>query len=182
MANIFRVVLILMALGLAACTKQIDRELIGAAANGDLQKVKALLNQGANIEAVALDGWTPLTVASREGHKAVASFLISKGADVNHEESGGNPPLLWAALDGHRELVELLLANGVAVKPRGRRSGDPLLAAVVERHYDIAKILLLHGADPTRKNYEGLTPLGVAQERGDKKMIDLLTNAGKQQK
>jgi hypothetical protein len=53
---------LLLAMGF--CGRQIDRDLVSAAADGNSVAVKRLLEEGANIEARELDDWTALTIAS----------------------------------------------------------------------------------------------------------------------
>ena len=47
-----------------------------AAANGQLERVRSLVEQGADKETVNNDGNTPLRIASREGHFEVVQYLV----------------------------------------------------------------------------------------------------------
>ncbi len=57
--------------------------LVFAAENGDLNKVKELINSGTDINSRDEKGYTALRRASAEGYIEIVKFLISKGAYVN---------------------------------------------------------------------------------------------------
>lgn len=64
-----------------------------AAAKGDLQEVKRLLDQGANIEepetvAIALER-TPIILAALRGRVEVLKELLDRGANINYESKVG---------------------------------------------------------------------------------------------
>ena len=54
-----------------------------AALNGHDLRVRALLNNGAAIDAIQQDGATSLLFASHNGHEACVNLLIELGAGVN---------------------------------------------------------------------------------------------------
>ncbi|MEW6359714.1 MAG: ankyrin repeat domain-containing protein [Planctomycetota bacterium] len=79
---------------------------------GDMEGVKRLLADGADMNARDENGCTPLSRAVLRGHMGVAEFLVSKGAGVNVQAKNG-----WTALDiaAHRrssDLVTLLRSYG----------------------------------------------------------------------
>jgi hypothetical protein len=60
---------------------QADQDLLDASRDGDLEKVKRALENGANTDAKDTNGNTPFHVASSCGHEAVVSLLHDNGAD-----------------------------------------------------------------------------------------------------
>ncbi|MEE8216502.1 MAG: ankyrin repeat domain-containing protein, partial [Acidiferrobacterales bacterium] len=54
-----------------------------AAENGDLDKVKRLIGEGADVNARDDYSLTPLHFSAGAGHTAVVELLIAEGADVN---------------------------------------------------------------------------------------------------
>lgn len=54
-------------------------ELIQASRVGDLNRVSSLLTDGADINAVDEEGWTPYLAASVEGNWKVMKLLQAKG-------------------------------------------------------------------------------------------------------
>ena len=95
-----------------ACERQIDKDLVSAAADGDTNKVESLLRSGAGIEAHANDDWTALTIAAQKGHFDTVKLLLEKGAKVNAKEGGGHTALFWAEQSDHREIADLLQKAG----------------------------------------------------------------------
>ncbi len=54
-----------------------------AAANGEIERVKLLISEGADVNVKCNDGQTPLHYAARRGHKEIVEVLLAHGADVN---------------------------------------------------------------------------------------------------
>jgi len=60
--------------------REIGGMLLNACEIGDLEKVKQLLESGADVNAKNKYGWTALILASEEGHKEIVELLKSYGA------------------------------------------------------------------------------------------------------
>ena len=60
---------------------QLDILLVNAATYGQISKVRLLLQEGADINAMTLSG-TALSAAARAGHDCIARLLLRHGADV----------------------------------------------------------------------------------------------------
>ncbi|MDQ3641611.1 MAG: ankyrin repeat domain-containing protein, partial [Actinomycetota bacterium] len=94
-------------------------QLHAAAAANDVERARALLDDGADVNLHDRLGFTPLHFAAQEWALEVASLLLENGAEVDSLNMYGNSPLFVAtvASRGRGELIELL-----------RRCGaDPLL-------------------------------------------------------
>jgi ankyrin repeat protein len=86
-----------------------------AAADGDLNKVKELLQKGFDVNVFDENlSFTPLHYAVKGNHIEVAKYLISVGADVNaHQlEKIGETPLGEVAANCTYEIAELLVKAG----------------------------------------------------------------------
>jgi len=57
-----------------------DRELFKACRDGNVEEARALLAAGANVNAADNDGFTPLTIASQQGHDDIVQLLRAAGA------------------------------------------------------------------------------------------------------
>ena len=66
--------------------------------SGNIQAMKVLLKQGANVNYQGKDGKSPLHVAIDKGMKKAVVALVNSGADVNLEDSRGYTPLHYCAL------------------------------------------------------------------------------------
>ncbi|HOL70854.1 MAG TPA: ankyrin repeat domain-containing protein, partial [Bryobacteraceae bacterium] len=80
-----------------------------AVKSGNIERVRALLDAGADVNGRDRLGGTPLHEAIWNGNAAIAALLIERGADVNarHTEAGSTP-LHYAVITGRVELVRLL--------------------------------------------------------------------------
>lgn len=90
----------------------VDAQLFAAAANGDVQGCKILVQRGANVDARDAEGLTPLAWAAQYGRVEAARYLISQRANLNPADKWGFTPLMWASQEGQRAMVELLLSKG----------------------------------------------------------------------
>ena len=115
---------------------------------GDLPVMASLLvEHGADVNAQANDGWTPLHSASSRGFSEVARVLLEHGADVNAQANDGGTPLHLAAHSGQAEVAAVLLDRGADVNARDRKRRTPLKLARIKRRDAVADLLRKHGAE-----------------------------------
>ena len=82
--------------------------LMYAAAAGDLEMARLLLENGVPINAQEDVGTTALMYAAAEGHVEMVRFLVENGADI-HVQNGRNYTALSIAEErGHQEVVDFL--------------------------------------------------------------------------
>jgi len=86
-----------------------------AARTGNLNRVRALLNQGVPVNARSLTGWTPLHMAAYYGRLNVVEELLKRGARVNPRDHGGRTPLHFAL---NTRIVHALIKAGANPKYR----------------------------------------------------------------
>lgn len=77
-----------------------------AVLSGNLDCVKLLVENGADIHQRDEDGWTPLHMACSDGFPHIARFLLSLGADPALENDCGEKPSDLIEPD-HLELLQL---------------------------------------------------------------------------
>ncbi len=106
-----------------------------AAASGNLDKVKALLLKGADINAVDGDStWekTPLFAAAEAGKIEIVKYLLAQGANTKLTNSATATPLRKAVSKGHVETVKALLESGANVEADTDYYGrSPLVWAII---------------------------------------------------
>lgn len=101
----------------------------------------ALIERGANLEAVGNDGRRPLhlaVLASGDVEKA----LVKAGADLNAQDNDGNTPLLTACRRCDEKTVRYLVKAGADASIRNNK-GEDALEIAAERGYSDAVELML---------------------------------------
>nr|MBI3613319.1 ankyrin repeat domain-containing protein [Nitrospirota bacterium] len=167
-------------------TSGIDSELplVGAATSGKIEVVQFLLDRGADVNMAGNWECTALCAAARSGHLPIVQLLLDRGANVNSQNRLKFAPLLIAASKGNPQVVKLLLERGADPAIPDHWGTQPLWWAVREAgNAEVVQMLLEHGADPGVKGREidimqdWRTPLVVAKEKGNTKIIRLLQQA-----
>jgi ankyrin repeat protein len=108
-----KLMFVLMALtAVLGCARQIDRDLVESAGRCDVERVRVLVKQGAHVNVLCCDGWTPLTVAAWYCDPNTVKTLLELGADVNEKAGGGHTALFWANKKGNHEVAAILKGAG----------------------------------------------------------------------
>jgi ankyrin repeat protein len=183
-------------------TQSLNQETINAfviAAHHDLARVQemlgehpALLNENADwIE-------TPIQAAAHTGSRNIAEYLLAQGAPLDictaamlnlpdevqallqddpglYEAVGAHniPVMYFAAIGGSPQIAETLLGAGSNIN-EGAGGNTALHGAAGFGQTAMVGWLLDHGADPNAADYNGKTPLEVAEQTGHAAAADLL--------
>ncbi len=140
--------------------------LMHAAAFGNLETVKLLLDAGADVNAKNDFDATALLWAARDVQKA--RLLIEHGADVNAQSKQGRTPLMLASLrNGGADIVALMLAKGADVNRKDSRDSTALSLAASVGNVEAARMLIEKGALTEIPDRAGATALNhVALRKG----------------
>jgi ankyrin repeat protein len=122
-----------------------------------------LLEGGAEVDARANDGSTPLFWAVAANDEDSLKLLLAKGADVKCRDNEGNTALHQTAVGSYTALAELLLAFGANVNARNDKGFTPLHYAVLKKDPFIVPLLMRHRADIHADIDGGDTPLDLAK-------------------
>lgn len=139
--------------------------LLEEASNGNIKKVKELLDKGANPNIVDNIGNTPLMLAAHNGHKKIVKLLLIKGANLDTANIFGDTALttvVFQALFSPRceGIVKLLLNAGTRnIDFKNGDGRNSLMIAVSGMHVEIVKLLLKKGANPNVVDNIGNTSL-----------------------
>ncbi|HKY44183.1 MAG TPA: ankyrin repeat domain-containing protein [Pyrinomonadaceae bacterium] len=161
--------------------------LLRAAAKGQVDEVRRLLKEGANVEErVAF--YSPLIIACAFGHLDVIKVLLDAGADPNGVAGLSHPmalitPLHVAMIRRNKkrlETIDMLIAAGAKVNTHVALQ-SPLDNAVTNRDIEMVKAFLDRGADVDWPDEFGRTTLwrAVRDDKGpDVRIVKLLLEAG----
>jgi cytohesin len=160
-----------------------DHDLHWYAESGQIDRLRADLEAGADREARDEDGRTPLQIATEKGRLDVIEVLADAGADLDAAE-GVAPslrPLHRACLVSERfalvrneEMARLLLRRGADPAVPDDAGRTPLHLAIEWCGSDLLERFIDKGADPVATDESGRTPLHVACARGAMSMADHL--------
>jgi len=157
-----------------------------------------LLQKGADVNARAVDGWTPMMTAATRRDVEMTRLLGEHGAgmtvtaaallgDVNEVQSlletapeipDGPMALIMAARDAHEDVVKLLLEKCPVASAREPCGSAALLFAVRKNNAGIVRALLDKGADVNAADSVGRSALHYAAYAGDAQIVHLLLDNG----
>ena len=102
-----------LAVLLAVAAAPPQDELLETVRRGDVDAVRALLEDGADPDFAQGDGLTALHLAAREGYPDIVDLLIGAGAETGATTRIGDyTPLHLAGGSGHAGVVRALLEAG----------------------------------------------------------------------
>jgi uncharacterized protein len=157
-----------------------------AAANDDLDLVRALVSAGANVKLKNQFGTSALTEAAILGSAPIIDTLLKAGADPNTKNPEGETPLMTVARTGKVEAARRLLDAGADVNAKEAWGGQSaIMWAAAQSQPDMIELLAARGADvnargvirqwerkviteprPKDMNKGGFTPLLYAARQG----------------
>jgi ankyrin repeat protein len=147
--------------------------LMAAVQRGDVEAVKVLIREGADVNAVYprvdsfLDGNTPLLVAARDGHQDIVAELLAAGADVRVVDwVFKGSPIHKATYNGNPSILAMLIAHpDIDINVQGPINGyTPLHDALWHGFTECASMLLDAKARLDLRGHDGKTPLDVAAD------------------
>ncbi len=154
-----------------------DSPVADAAMSGDVDAVRELLREGADVNAAQGDGMTALHWAAERIDEELTSMLIYAGANVSAiTRIGDYTPLHLASKNGGSSVVEKLLDAGADPSAKSSAGGaGPLHFAAAGGAADVIAILIDRGADPNVTEDEwDQTPLMFASARNRVDAIQVL--------
>ena len=151
--------------------------LMHAAAFGNVETLRVLLDAGAEVNARNRADATALLWAAGDVEKA--RLLIERGADVTIPSKQGRTPLMAAAARaGNSELVALMLSKGADPRAKARLGITALSLAAEAGDLHSVKLLLAAGAEPNTADFLGVTSLLVAALSHNPEIVRLLLQHG----
>lgn len=126
-----------------------SRGLLGAASDGDYDKVESLLRKGHDPNQVDAYGYSALTKggstalhrASYHGHLQCVCLLLNSGADSTLADSDGKTALHKAAENGHQEVCKILLKKTPCLLEAKDIHGKTALECALPKHPHMSEVL-----------------------------------------
>ena len=156
--------------------------LMQAARSGDVESVKLLLDNHADMEAADDSGRTALNwslfmykLSRLPSYTAICKLLIDRGTKLDHRDRQGRTYLMSALDIGNAEIARAIIAHGADVNLADSNGHTALMYAVrgalsAADTGDICKKLLDNHANREAKNVHGKTALDLARGQSDKEI------------
>lgn len=167
------------------------KELVQNLMHNELNKVKALLDSGVDVNMNISSGDSLLMGACRYSDSAMVKLLLTYNPNVNYQDQYGNNALTLAVgnFDNYKGMIPLLLEAGADPNSKVGSSGQINFTALgkitskalnskSEEDYRIIEMLLSHGANTNLVPKTGTTPLIQAAYKGDVRLVKLFLEHG----
>ncbi len=153
--------------------------LIEAVRNKDVESVRALLKQRADVNAPQGDGATALHWAAHGDDLVTADLLIRAGAHPSAANDVGATPLHLACTNRSAPMVARLLAAGADANAKLLNGETVLMTCARAGDANAVKALLLHGADVhAKESAHDQTGLMWAAAQSHPDVVQLLIETG----
>jgi len=151
-----------------------------AAANGNVNEVKRLLYDCADVNAKDKTGNIPLHIAASHKQAEIVKLFLDAGVDINvwTNEFSPKTPLHIAAEHGSLEVAKVLIAYGADVNSTDKFGRTPLHSAAEHGAVKIVQLLLSNGSDVNTKKQRSVQPLHLAVDQGNFEAVKILLANG----
>ncbi|XP_007641675.1 2-5A-dependent ribonuclease isoform X2 [Cricetulus griseus] len=168
-------------------TGEDSHPLIEAVKEGNVDRIKQLLQRGADINACEdIGGWTPLHNAVQLGKVDIVHLLLRHGADPHQRKKNGATPFIIAGINGDVTLLQTFLSKGADVNECDLNGFTAFMEAAECGKVEALRLLFDKGAnvnlrretteDKKRMKRGGATALMSAAEKGHTEVVSILLN------
>ncbi|MCP4574536.1 MAG: hypothetical protein GY838_19470 [bacterium] len=149
-----------------------------AAAHGQVDIARLLLDAGAQVDAGDSDLSTPLHVAAVRGQLAMVNLLIDRGADLAFQDNNGAWSMSFAVSRNDTTIIERIMEAGAPLDLVTANGTTLVHMAASRGRTDLFARFVDAGISPDSANEDGMTPLHYAAMGGRTDMITLLLDRG----
>ena len=150
----------------------------------DKEIVRALLENGGNLNSTNITGCNPLITAINDNRIEIVELLLEFGANVNQRNPLSNlAPIHYSVREGFVEITELLLVNGANANAQEPNGVTPIIIASHRGNFAITKLLIDYDANVNvtygdfQTNF-AVTSLHNAVMKQHDETVDLLIKSG----
>jgi len=133
--------------------------LLQSCLKGEIDCVKHLILEKADIEEAHTSGTTPFYIACEKGHLNIVNELIRVSADINKSRIDGSTPLMTASEFGHFHIIHELIKSKTDINKTKKDGTASLWYACQNNNSNIVKALLDSNANTNQIIENGWTPL-----------------------
>jgi uncharacterized protein len=135
---------------------------------------KYIANYDINIRNVTGASLLQLAIAAKK--RDIAFDLLSRSIDVNNQDRKGATALHWISDHPDLLLAEQIIKKGGRLDIVDVYGNTPLWSLVVKpkKEYEIIQLFINHGADPTIENKANRSPIYVAKQIKNEKLLKIL--------
>jgi uncharacterized protein len=162
-----------------------DEKLLAAAYRNDVAAARALIDDGADVNAKDHSEQSAYLIATSEvgDDPRLLELTLAADADVNAKDSYNGTGLIRAAERGNARIVRRLLDTDIEVDHVNRLGWTALLEAIIlgeggRAHTETVRALVAAGADVNLADKDGVRPLEHARQRGLAQIARILRGAG----
>lgn len=165
--------------------------LLWASLHGNINAVRRLLDQGADVNTSAIRAWKhcvlPATVA--KGSASVMKNALEREVTAGHSYGSAASPLIYAAAGGYTDIMELLIQHGADLRCNTVNEANtdkykrcchrtPIMMAADRGHPAAVEVLLRHGVNINTPLVKCNTPLSLAAMHGRLEVVRALLAHG----
>lgn len=165
-------------LPLAAYSNEYKQILFDSAASGNLDVLRAMIDNFDDTEILDEEGNTALIYAVMAGNLESALTLTSLGANVNAQNYNGVSALYAATKMGRIDLVKLMLARQADPNLADKNDTTPLMLACALDFSNIAYMLIKKGANPDKRMKDGNSAMHLAASKNNAASLNVLITNG----
>ena len=127
---------------LLGCTGNAYTQLQLAASRGEIELIKEIIDEGADINETNKHGKTALMLAAGNGRLEAVHLLLKLNAAIDAQEVDGMTALMMAASDGKSDAVKALIDNGANVNVTNNYGATAITNAAFFNHLESVKAIL----------------------------------------
>ncbi|KAK6827461.1 serine/threonine-protein kinase ripk4 [Apiospora arundinis] len=122
-----------------------------AARVGELELVRFLINDGAEVNVQATKRKTPLHDAVYFGQLEITKYLVNHGADIDAQTTQGKTPLYYAIRSMELEIAEYLVNHGADINVQSVKGESPLSLTQKSNIGKMVRLFDNHGSNKAAK-------------------------------
>ncbi|XP_034484886.1 L-asparaginase 1 [Drosophila innubila] len=145
-----------------------------AVREGNVERLKALKEYGANLCDTNCEGRTALHLSCYLGQECCVTFLLDAGCPVDLTDRFNRTPLHEAIDSDNHKVIKILLESGALLQDDNELQAEQL--RVLAEHGQIERLesYRLAGANLTLADRTGRTPLHYASQLGNLEVVEYL--------